>query len=411
MTSIRSQNASEHPIQYKNKKVLRVITRLNIGGPAIQAVSLTARLKAFGYNSLLVHGALSPGEGDMGYLLQREGVEALKLQNLQRSVNPKTDFNAACQLYRLLCDFEPDVVHTHTAKAGALGRLAARFYNLTHGRRHPVRIVHTYHGHVFDGYFGKRSTAVFLGLERWLARWTDRIIAISPRIADEISKRYAIGRSDQVCSIRLGFDLAPFVSIDDNMRHASRERLVIPDSTLVVTTVGRLTEIKKHDLFLEMSQRVCSSRQDVLFFIVGDGELRDELESIVSALGLESAVRFLGWRQDLATIYAASDLFVLTSRNEGTPVALIEAMASGVPGISTDVGGVRDVITSPSVGSVVPFGDAEALAGSVLSLLAAGTAERRAMGMRARDVVRTRFAMDRLVEEIADLYGELIDGE
>ena len=411
MTSIRSQNASEHPIQYKNKKVLRVITRLNIGGPAIQAVSLTARLKAFGYNSLLVHGALSPGEGDMGYLLQREGVEALKLQNLQRSVNPKTDFNAACQLYRLLCDFEPDVVHTHTAKAGALGRLAARFYNLTHGRRHPVRIVHTYHGHVFDGYFGKRSTAVFLGLERWLARWTDRIIAISPRIADEISKRYAIGRSDQVCSIRLGFDLAPFVSIDDNMRHASRERLVIPDSTLVVTTVGRLTEIKKHDLFLEMSKRVFSSRQDVLFFIVGDGELRDELESIVSALGLESAVRFLGWRQDLATIYAASDLFVLTSRNEGTPVALIEAMASGVPGISTDVGGVRDVITSSSVGSVVPFGDAEALASSVLSLLAAGTAERRAMGMRARDVVSKRFTMDRLVEEIANLYGELIDEE
>ena len=411
MTSIRTQNASGNPIQQKNKRVLRVITRLNIGGPSIQAVSLTSRLKAFGYNSLLVHGSRSPGEGDMGYLLAREGVEALKVPDLQRPVNPKRDFDAACQLYRVLCDFEPDILHTHTAKAGALGRLATVLYNLTRGRRHPVRIVHTYHGHVFDGYFGKRSTAVFLGLERWLARWTDRIIAISPRIADEISKSYAIGRSDQVCSIRLGFDLAPFVGIDGNMRHASRERLVIPDNTLVVTTVGRLTEIKKHDLFLEMAQRVCSSRQDVLFFIVGDGELRDELESIVSALGLESAVRFLGWRQDLATIYAASDLFVLTSRNEGTPVALIEAMASGVPGISTDVGGVRDVITSPSVGSVVPFGDAEALAGSVLSLLAAGTAERRAMGMRARDVVCKRFTMDRLVEEIADLYGELIDEE
>ena len=411
MTSIRAQNASGNPIQQKNKRVLRVITRLNIGGPSIQAVSLTSRLKAFGYNSLLVHGSRTPGEGDMGYLLAREGVEALKVPDLQRPVNPKRDFDAACQLYRVLCDFEPDILHTHTAKAGALGRLATVLYNLTRGRRHPVRIVHTYHGHVFDGYFGKRSTAVFLGLERWLARWTDRIIAISPRIADEISKSYAIGRSDQVCSIRLGFDLAPFVRIDDNMRHASRERLVIPDGTLVVTTVGRLTEIKKHDLFLEMAQRVCSSRQDVLFFIVGDGELRDELESIVSALGLESAVRFLGWRQDLATIYAASDLFVLTSRNEGTPVALIEAMASGVPGISTDVGGVRDVITSPSVGSVVPFGDAEALAGSVLSLLAAGTAERRAMGMRARDVVCKRFTMDRLVEEIADLYGELIDEE
>ncbi len=411
MTSLRIQNSSEDQTQKKQIKVLRVITRLNIGGPSIQAVSLTTRLKAFGYNSLLVHGSLTPGEGDMGYLLAREGVEALKVADLQRPINLKRDFGAACQLYRVLCDFEPDIVHTHTAKAGALGRLAARFYNLTHGRRHPVRIVHTYHGHVFDGYFGRRSTAVFLGLERWLARWTDRIIAISPRIADEINKRYAIGRSDQVWSIRLGFDLAPFVGIDDNMRRVSRERLVIPENTLVVTTVGRLTEIKKHDLFLEMAQRVCSSRQDVLFLIVGDGELRDELESMVSALGLESAVQFLGWRQDLSTIYAASDLFVLTSRNEGTPVALIEAMASGIPGISTDVGGVRDVITNPAVGAVVPFGNAEALAGSVLSLLTVGNAERRAMGMKARDVVSERFTMDRLVEEIAGLYGELIDEE
>jgi len=411
MTSLRIQNSSEDQTQKKQIKVLRVITRLNIGGPSIQAVSLTTRLKAFGYNSLLVHGSLTPGEGDMGYLLAREGVEALKVADLQRPINLKRDFGAACQLYRVLCDFEPDIVHTHTAKAGALGRLAARFYNLTHGRRHPVRIVHTYHGHVFDGYFGRRSTAVFLGLERWLARWTDRIIAISPRIADEINKHYAIGRSDQVWSIRLGFDLAPFVGIDDNMRRVSRERLVIPENTLVVTTVGRLTEIKKHDLFLEMAQRVCSSRQDVLFLIVGDGELRDELESMVSALGLESAVQFLGWRQDLSTIYAASDLFVLTSRNEGTPVALIEAMASGIPGISTDVGGVRDVITNPAVGAVVPFGNAEALAGSVLSLLTVGNAERRAMGMKARDVVSERFTMDRLVEEIAGLYGELIDEE
>ena len=411
MTSIRAQNASGNPIQQKNKKVLRVITRLNIGGPSIQAVSLTSRLKAFGYNSLLVHGSRSPGEGDMGYLLAREGVEALKVPDLQRPVNPKRDFDAACQLYRVLCDFEPDILHTHTAKAGALGRLAAVLYNLTRGRRHPVRMVHTYHGHVFDGYFGKRSTAVFLGLERWLARWTDRIIAISPRIADEITKRYVIGRSDQVCSIRLGFDLAPFVGIDDNMCRAARERLAVPDNTLVVTTVGRLTEIKKHDLFLEMAQRVCSSRQDVLFFVVGDGELRVKLESMARALGLKAVVRFLGWRQDLSTIYAASHLFVLTSRNEGTPVALIEAMASGIPGISTDVGGVRDVITSPSVGSVVPFGDADALASEALSILARNSTERRAMGMRARDVVSKRFTIERLVREIAHLYGELIDEE
>ena len=149
----------------------------------------------------------------------------------------------------------------------------------------------------------------------------------------------------------------------------------------------------------------------MLFFVVGDGELRVKLESMARALGLKAVVRFLGWRQDLSTIYAASHLFVLTSRNEGTPVALIEAMASGIPGISTDVGGVRDVITSPSVGSVVPFGDADALASEALSILTRNSTERRAMGMRARDVVSKRFTIERLVREIAHLYGELIDEE
>jgi len=409
MTSLRIQNSSEDQTQKKQIKVLRVITRLNIGGPSIQAVSLTTRLKAFGYKSLLVHGTLSPGEGDMAYLMAQEGVEALKFSELQRSVNLKAELITAYRLYKVLCDFQPDIIHTHTAKAGALGRLVTVFYNWTRGRQHSVRIVHTYHGHVFDGYFGKRSTAVFLGLERWLARWTDRIIAISPRIADEIGRRYAIGRPDQVCSIRLGFDLAPFLGIDDSQRRASREQLDVPNDTLVITTVGRLTEIKKHDLFLEMAQKVFLSRQDVLFLIVGDGELREELESMAGVLGLKAVVRFLGWRQDLSTIYAASDLFVLTSRNEGTPVALIEAMASGLPGVSTDVGGVRDVITSPSVGEVVPFGDAEGLARSVLSLLSDNHPERRAMGMRARDAVSKRFTIERLVTEIVDLYAELMN--
>ena len=409
MTSLRIQNSSEYQIQEKQIKVLRVITRLNIGGPSIQAVSLTTRLKAFGYESLLVHGTLSSGEGDMGYLLAQADVEALKISNLQRAVNLKADLGAAYRLYKILRDFQPDIIHTHTAKAGALGRLVTVFYNWTRGRQHSVRIVHTYHGHVFDGYFGKRATAVFLALERWLARWTDRIIAISPRIADEIGRRYAIGRPDQVCSIRLGFDLAPFVGIDDSQRRASREQLDVPNDTLVITTVGRLTEIKKHDLFLEMAQKVFLSRQDVLFLIVGDGELREELESMAGVLGLKAVVRFLGWRQDLSTIYAASDLFVLTSRNEGTPVALIEAMASGLPGVSTDVGGVRDVITSPSVGEVVPFGDAEGLARSVLSLLSDNHPERRAMGMRARDAVSKRFTIERLVTEIVDLYAELMN--
>ena len=282
-------------------------------------------------------------------------------------------------------------------------------YNRTAGRYAPARVVHTYHGHVFDGYFGRTSTGIFLGLERWLARSTDRLIAVSPRIADDITKRYRIGRLDQVRPVRLGLDLAPFAGVDEAARRRARRQLAVPDGAAVVTTVGRLTEIKQHGLFLEMASRVLATRSDVLFLVAGDGELRVALEARAVALRLGSAVRFLGWRQDLPNIYGASDLFVLTSRNEGTPVALIEAMASGTPGVSTDVGGVRDVLGSSDVGRVVPSGDAAALANEVLSLLACGDTTRHAMGQRAREAVIERFAMERLVADVVALYDELLN--
>ena len=409
MTSITTRWSTGKLDRSRNRRVLRVITRLNIGGPSIQAVALTGRLAEFGYDSRLVHGSLSRGEGDMGYLLEREGVTATALPALRRAVRPVPDARAAWQLYRLMCAFRPDIVHTHTAKAGAVGRCAAMAYNRTAGRCAAARVVHTYHGHVFDGYFGRTSTEIFLGLERWLARSTDRLIAVSPRIADEITERYRIGRPDQVRPIRLGLDLAPFAGVDEAARRLARRQLAVPDGAAVVTTVGRLTEIKQHGLFLEMARRVLAVRGDVLFLVAGDGELRVALEARAAALRLGSAVRFLGWRQDLPNIYGASDLFVLTSRNEGTPVALIEAMASGTPGVSTDVGGVRDILGGSNVGRIVPFGDAAALASAVLSLLGWSDTARRAMGLRARDAVIERFAMERLVSDVVKLYDELLN--
>jgi glycosyltransferase involved in cell wall biosynthesis len=304
-------------------------------------------------------------------------------------------------------DFRPQIVHTHMAKAGTLGRLAAAIYNRTAGRLHAARVAHTYHGHVLDGYFSARKTRLFLAIERGLARTTDRIVAISPNIRRELLDEYRIGRSGQYAVVPLGFDLSAFAAIDDRARAEARAALQLDPEAHVVTTVGRLTAIKQQALFLEVAARVASSDPLALFVIAGDGDLRGALEDQARALGIERRVRLLGWRRDLPAIYAAADLLLLTSRNEGTPVALIEALASGVPGVSTDVGGVRDVLTDDSVGLTAADGDVSALAGHVLALLS-DPERRRRMGTAGRALVVARFSLDRLVDDVDTLYRDLL---
>jgi glycosyltransferase involved in cell wall biosynthesis len=293
------------------------------------------------------------------------------------------------------------------AKAGALGRLAALAYRRTSGAARPVRLIHTYHGHVFEGYFEGWKTRVFLAVERWLGRRTDAVIAISSQVRHDILHTYGIARDDQIALIPLGFNLDRLAAITPADRRQARVDLGIPDDALVVSTVGRLTAIKQHGLFLEMAARLVRSSRRYLFLIVGDGELRGDIEARVNALGLGTHVRFLGWRRDLERIYGATDVFVLTSRNEGTPVALIEAMAAGVAPVSTDVGGVRDVITDEHVGIVVPFGDAAALAEAVTRLSDA-PALRRALGGAGRKAVLEKFRLRRLLDDITGLYRRLL---
>ena len=392
-------------------RVLRLITRLNIGGPSIHAVALTDRLTARGFATRLIHGRLGAGEGDMRYLLP-PGVDARELASLGRSVAPLQDARALAAVRAIIRDFQPDIVHTHMAKAGLVGRLAAALHNRTHDRMHGragarrIKVVHTYHGHVLEGYFNPATTRLFLGVERALARVTDRLVAISPRIRDELAGDLRIGRPDQYRVVPLGFDLAELATIDDGRRAEARRALALPADAHVVVTVGRLTAIKQHTLFLETARLVAERDRAALFLIAGDGELRPELEAAVRGSAIADRVRFLGWRRDLAAIYGASDVFLLTSRNEGTPVALIEAMAAGTPGVSTDVGGVRDVIDSDQVGRLAPFGDASALAAAVVALLG-DREERRRMGERGRQSVVARYQIDRLVGDIDALYREL----
>jgi glycosyltransferase involved in cell wall biosynthesis len=384
-------------------RIARIITRLNIGGPAIQAAMLSDRLRESGFETLLIFGRLSEAEGDMSYLLDGRRVQSAFVPTLQRSVAPAADLRALVQILRHLLAFKPHVVHTHTAKAGTLGRLAAFAYNRF--ARTPARTVHTYHGHVLEGYF--RYAGAFTRAERALAKVTDRIVAISPQIAADLQQRYAIGRPEQYVVIPLGFDLAPFAAVDDQARQVARRSLRLNASTPTVAIVGRLTAIKQHGLFLRIAREVRNHEPAAVFLIVGDGECRSDLERTAGELGISDAVRFLGWRRDLAAIYAATDVCVLTSRNEGTPVALIEALAAGVPVVSTDVGGVRDVVCAPELGQLAPDGDVGHLAAHVLDALApaAHTAERKAVRRRS---VLACYGFDRLSVDIASLYRTLL---
>ena len=382
--------------------IIRIITRLNIGGPSIQAAALTDRLWSHGFETLLLHGRLGPGEGDMRYLLPA-GARVQYLPHLRRSVAPLSDLMALWKIFRIVCAVRPVLVHTHMAKAGTLGRLATILYNRTRGWRAPAQIVHTYHGHIFEGYFGSRSAAAFLLTERILARFTDTLIAVSPQIRRDLVERHRIGRNAQYAVIPLGFDLAPFAAVTAETRRNARRALDLPFGAPVITTVGRLTAIKHHRLFLQMAILVASRYPAATFLIAGDGELRSELEHQARVAGIADRVRFLGWRRDLPVLYAATDVFVLTSRNEGTPVALIESMAAAVPGVATNVGGVSDVIADPGLGVLVPFGDGPALADAVTGLLENPQA-RCEMGQRARDFVLARYTVDRLVANIVALY-------
>jgi glycosyltransferase involved in cell wall biosynthesis len=388
-------------------RIVRVITRLNVGGPAIQAARLTADLADRGNRTLLIHGRLGAGEGDMRYLLPPDASNVIYLDALQRSIAPFSDVRACGRMLKVLRQVRPDIVHTHMAKAGLLGRLAALIYNRTAGRRTPTRIVHTYHGHVLEGYFRPVVARAFVAVERWLARRTDVLIAVSPRVCLELVERFGIAPRSRFAIVPLGFDLRAFAAIDDDARAAARTALDLRPDARVVTTVGRLTAIKNHAMLLNSLQDLAARIPAIVLLIAGDGELRPDLERQAETLGIGDRVRFLGWRRDLDVIYAATDVFALTSRNEGTPVAMIEAMAAGVPVVATDVGGVADVLSDSRAGLLVASDDANGLSVAIEELLRSPM-ELRARGAHARASVLERYDVRRLVNDIDSLYRSLL---
>jgi glycosyltransferase involved in cell wall biosynthesis len=377
-------------------RVLRVIARLNVGGPALHTVLLTERLPAERYDSSLVTGVADASEGDYLTLHGVASDRLVHIGTLGRELSGTRDLRALVDLVRLMRRERPHVVHTHTAKAGTLGRLAAIL------ARVPVR-VHTFHGHVFDGYFSPAKTRLFLAIERALARRTQRILTVSAHVRDELLA-LGIGRRDQVTVVPLGLDLDPF-SRADEQRGALRRELQLDADTPLVGIVARLVPIKAHEVFLDAAARIAARLPECRFVVVGDGERRAELEEIAARHGIAARVHFLGWRADLARLHADLDVVVLTSRNEGSPVALIEAMAAGLPVVATSVGGVPDLVQEGAHGHLVAMDDAAALADATVALL--GDPERRrAMGRAGRAHVLARHGADRLVADVDRVYRE-----
>jgi glycosyltransferase involved in cell wall biosynthesis len=395
-----SQSGSSQPgsSQPARIRVLRIIARMNIGGPAIHASLLTRRLDPARYDSTLVYGAEEAGEGNYLGLHGQELASTIYLPELGREIRPGQDIFTLAKIVKIIKRMKPDVVHTHTAKAGAVGRVAAILCRV------PV-IVHTYHGHVLHGYFSPRKTQMFVGIEKMLARGTSRLLTVTPQVRDDLLAR-EIGRPDQYTVVPLGFDLERFEHAA-RFRGELRQELGLAAAVPMVGIVARLVPIKAHELFLAAAAIVLRSFPSCRFVIVGDGERRAELEAMGQRMGIASSLIFMGWRADLERIYADLDVVALTSKNEGSPVALIEGMACTRPAVATRVGGVPDVITDGVTGLLAPDGDAEAVAAGIERLLR-NPALAADLAKAAHDRVMARYAATRLLKDLDRLYVDLL---
>lgn len=379
-------------------RILRVIARMNVGGPAIHVTALHSRLNPQRFESMLVSGSENTDEGSMYDYAAARGVFPTIVPEMRgvATLAPR-DGVALARLVRIAREFRPHIVDTHTAKAGFLGRLAAQIAGVP-------AVVHTYHGHVLHGYYGGLRTTILRGMERGLAQLTDRIIAVSHQIKAELVE-HGIAPADRIQVVPLGLELEPFLNCESRRGEFHRE-FGLSAGTPLIGIVGRVFPIKNHRLFLNTMSSVGSVHPDARFVIVGDGMLRPAMEDLARELGIRERTIFTGWRQDLPTIYAALRILVVSSDNEGTPMSAIEAMASGVPVVATRVGGLPDLVKHGQSGLLVPANDAPAMADAVCQLLS-NTTRHDAMGQRAR-LDAAQFSVERLAADMERLYVDVL---
>ncbi len=390
-------------------KILRIINRFNLGGPTFNAALLTKYL-APEFETLLIGGVHEATEDTSSFIVEDLGIQPTVIPEMQRAINWKKDNAAYRKILDIIAGFKPDVVHTHASKAGAIGRLAA------HKMKVPV-VVHTFHGHVFHSYFGNAKTTLYKKAERYLAKRSDAIIAISDLQKTELVEKYRICPPDKMHVIHLGFDLERFRRNKAEKRAAFRNQYRMDADTVAIIITGRLVPIKNHALFLDVMKNVMAkSPVKVRAFIVGDGMLRAEIEAKAQALGLSCSgndqdqvdITFTSWIRDIDRALAGSDIVMLTSNNEGTPVTLIEAQAAEKPIVTTDVGGIRDIVLTDETAFVCPPGDTEALTAATLKLLEEPELYKK-MSLKGWEFVSEKFHYTRLCENMSALYHKLLE--
>ncbi len=406
-------------------RVLRIINRFNLGGPTHNAAYLTRYLPS-DYETLLVGGSQEASEEGSHHILSNLGVEPLILPELQREVAPWRDRGAYTRIKKLIKEFKPDIVHTHAAKAGAVGRMAAADLGVK-------AIVHTFHGHVFHSYFGPVRTALYKNIERFLARRSSKIVAISDLQKSELVDEHRITSADKVHVIPLGFDLTRFQTDQVAKRALFRKVYGVADDEIAIGIVGRLVPIKNHDLFLEVIAKVSQrTGRRIRAFIVGDGEERERLQERVNELGMSqvmgpyfnghgfghgvngkpmvdrATITFTSWIKEVDIVNAGVDIVMLTSLNEGTPVSLIEAQAANRPIITTRVGGIENVVVPGKTAFLSDSGDIQGLEAH-LTRLVEDEALRMAMSQGGWNHVRERYHYTRLVHDTDTMYRSLLN--
>ncbi len=382
-------------------RILRIINRFNIGGPTYNATFLT-RYLGDEYETMLVGGLPEEGEADSLYILEKYGVKPILIEEIKREPNFSSDRKAYKKIRQLIQDFKPDIVHTHAAKAGALGRRAASAENV------PI-IIHTFHGHVFHSYFGKVKTRIFKEIEKRLAKRSTGIIAISPQQKEELTKIHKVVKPKKVRVIPLGFDLKPFKEGRSRYRDEVREELGLKSNEVAVAIVGRLAPIKDHDFFLDVVELIKDKvEKKVKFFVVGDGSEKDHILDRLNTINKGGEiVRLMSWVKDVARFNAGMDVVCLTSKNEGTPVSLIEAQAANIPVISTDVGGVKDIIRNLDTGIIVKDRCTELYAKELLDLIN-DEKKRAKLSQNGWNHVEEKFHYTTLVPNMDTYYKELL---
>ncbi len=351
------------------KKILRIINRFNLGGPTYNAGLLTKYLSDE-YETLLVGGNHEESEGSSMHIIEKLGLDPVIIPEMQRSISPKNDRVAYHKIQKIIQDFKPDIVHTHASKAGALGRRAA--FNAK-----TPQIYHTFHGHVFHSYFGSLKTNLYKNIERRLAKKSTNIIAISELQKRELSEIHRICPAEKIKVIPLGFDLVPFYTNTKAKRKEFRSKWKIKENEVAIGIVGRIVPIKDHVFFVHVIERILKkTSKKIRVFIVGDGEEKVNIQALITTKKLSfssnstpALFQFTSWIKNVDEVNAGMDIICLTSKNEGTPVSLIEAQASGNPIVSTNVGGIENVISADETGYLSKIGDLEQFSNNLLKLI------------------------------------------